>query len=75
MDEKELFLIANADNTEFIGMDAASGGYLYVTDTLRLSLIGDYNYINKYYKDLSPYIKNADDFEIKRIVIEDIPWF
>lgn len=75
MDEKEIFLIANADNTEFIAKDAASGGYPYVTDTLRLCLIGEYDYIHKHYKDLSSYIKNADDFSIKRVVIEDIPWF
>lgn len=75
MDEKEIFLIANADNTEFIASDGMSGGYPYVTDRLRLCLIGDYDYIHKHYKDLSPYIKNADDFSIKRLVIEDIPWF
>ena len=75
MNEKEYFLIANADNTEFIGRDAASGGYPYVTDMLQSCLIAEYDYISKYYKGLKPYIENADNFSIKRIVIEDIAWF
>lgn len=72
MKEKDGFLIANADNTEFIGRDAASGGYPYVTDMFKFCLIGEYDYIEGYYKCLSPYIKDASDFSIKRIVIEDI---
>ena len=41
---KKYYLIANADNTEFIGRDAASGGYPYVTDMFQSCLIGEYEY-------------------------------
>lgn len=71
---KEKYVIANADNTEFIGRDAASGGYPYVTDMFQFCLIGEYDYIKKYYNGLEPYIYNHDasDFSVKRIVLEDI---
>jgi hypothetical protein len=35
-------------------------------------LIGDYDYISKYYEGLEPYIEDASEFSIKRIVLEDI---
>ena len=68
------YVIANADNTKFIGRDSASGGYPYVTGMLQFCLIGEYDYITEYYKgmELEPYIKDASDFSIKRIVLEDI---
>lgn len=69
---KEKYVIANNDNTRFIGRDSASGGYPYVTGMLEFCLIGNYEYINEYYKGLEPYIEDASDFSIKRIVLEDI---
>lgn len=72
MKEKGCFLIANADNTEFIGRDAASGGYPYVTDALQFCLIGGFDYINEYYNGLEPYIEDVSKFSIKRIVLEEI---
>lgn len=60
---KEKYVIANNDNTKFIGRDSASGGYPYVTDMLEFCLIGSYEYINEYYKSLEPYIdEDASDF-------------
>lgn len=70
--KEKYYAIANNDNTKFIGRDAASGGYPYVTDMFQFCLIGEYDYISEYYKSLSPYINDASDFSIKRIVIEDI---
>lgn len=69
---KEKYVIANNDNTKFIGRDSASGGYPYVTGMLEFCLIGSYEYINGYYKSLEPYIKDASDFSIKRIALEEI---
>ena len=69
---KEKYVIANNDNTKFIGRDSASGGYPYVTGMLEFCLIGSYEYINKYYKGLEDFINDASDFSIKRIVLEDI---
>lgn len=69
---KEKYVIANNDNTRFIGRDSANVGYPYVTGMLEFCLIGSYDYINKYYEGLEPYIKDVSDFSIKRIVIEDI---
>ena len=66
------YVIANADNTEFIGRDAASGGYPYVTDMFQFCLIGECDYISEYYKDLKRFIDNASNFSIKRIILEDI---
>lgn len=66
------YVIANNDNTEFIGRDAASGGYPYVTDIFQFCLIGEYDYISEYYNGLEPYIEDASNFSIKRIVLEDI---
>ena len=66
------YVIANADNTEFIGRDEASSGYPYVTDMFQRCLIGEYKYMSEYYKDLSPYIENANNFSLKRITLEDI---
>ena len=66
------YVIANADNTEFIGRDEASSGYPYVTDMFQRCLIGEYKYMSEYYKDLSPYIENANKFSLKRIALEDI---
>lgn len=69
---KEKYVIANNDNTRFIGRDSASGGYPYVTGMLEFCLIGGYDYINEYYKGLEPYINDTSDFSIKHIVLEDI---
>ena len=41
------FVIANFDNTSFIGIDKNSGGYLYETSYLFNALIGSYKYINR----------------------------
>lgn len=70
--KEKCYVIANADNTEFIGRDSASGGYPYVTDMFQFCLIGEYEYMSKYYKGLSPYIENANNFSLKRIILEDI---
>ena len=66
------YVIANADNTKFIGWDETSGGYAYVTDMFQFCLIGEYDYINEFYKNLEPYVEDANDFSIKHIVLEDI---
>ena len=69
------YVIANNDNTEligFIGRDAVSGGYPYVTDMFQFCLIGEYDYISEYYNRLDSYIEDASNFSIKRIVLEDI---
>ena len=70
--KEKYYAIANNDNTKFIGRDSASGGYPYVTDMFQFCLIGEYDYIKEYYEGLEPYIEDASDFSIKRIVIEDI---
>lgn len=68
----EAYVIANNDDTKFIGRDKASGGYPYVTDALQFCLIGGFDYINEYYNGLEPYIEDASKFSIKRIVLEEI---
>lgn len=68
--EKKYYAIANNDNTKFIGRDEASGGYPYVTDMFQFCLIGEYDYINKYYKGLEPYVEDASDFSIKEICLK-----
>lgn len=70
--KEKCYVITNNDNTKFIGRDEASGGYPYVTDMFQFCLIGGYKYINEYYEGLKPYIEDASDFSIKRIVLEDI---
>lgn len=70
--KENYYVIANNDNTKFIGRDSASGGYPYVTDMFRFCLIESYERINDYYKGLEPYIEDSSDFSIKRIVLEDI---
>lgn len=70
--KEKYYVIANNDNTMFIGRDEASGGYPYVTDIFQFSLIGEYKYISEYYKGLPPYIGNVNNFSLKRIVLEDI---
>ena len=70
--KENYYVIANNDNTKFIGRDSASGGYPYVTDMFQFCLIGSYEYISKYYEGLEPYIEDSSDFSIKRIVLEDI---
>ena len=62
------YVIANNDNTEFIGRDVANGGYPWVTDMLSSAYIGSYDTIVSYY-DL---IRDKDGFSVKRIVLEDI---
>ena len=69
---RKYYVIANADNTEFIGRDEGSGGYPYVTNMFQFCLIAEYDYISEYYKGLSPYIEDASKFSLKRIVLEDI---
>ena len=68
--KEKCYVIANNDDTKFIGRDSASGGYPYVTDMFRFCLIGDYEYISEYYKGLSPYIEDAGDFSIKEIYLK-----
>ena len=70
--KRKYYAIANADNTEFIGKDDTSGGYPYVTNMFQFCFIDEYDYISEYYKGLSPYIENANNFSIKRVVLEDI---
>ena len=70
--KEKCYVIANDDNTKFIGRDSASGGYPYVTDMFQFCLIGGYEYINEYYNGLEPYIEDASNFSIKRIVLENI---
>lgn len=67
---KKYYVIANSDNTKFIGRDEASGGYPYVTDYLPFSLISGYDYISKYYKGMETYIEDASDFSIKEICLK-----
>ena len=64
----EAYVIANNENTEFIGRDAASGGYPWVTDLLSSAYIGSYDTIVRYYD----VIRDKDRFSVKRIVLEDI---
>lgn len=68
--KEKCYVIANNDNTKFIGRDEASGGYPYVTDMFEFCLIGDYDYISKYYEGLEPYIEDASDFSIKEIYLK-----
>lgn len=70
--KEKYYVIVNNDNTKFIGRDSASGGYPYVTDMFQFCFIGSYEYIKSIYKGLEPYIEDASDFSIKRIVLEDI---
>lgn len=68
--EKKYYVIANNDNTKFIGRDVASGGYPYVTDMFKFCLIDEYDYISKYYEGLEPYVEDASDFSIKEIYLK-----
>lgn len=68
--KEKCYVIANNDNTKFIGRDEASGGYPYVTDMFQFCLIAEYDYISKYYEGLEPYIEDASDFSIKEIYLK-----
>jgi hypothetical protein len=68
--KEKYYVIANNDDTKFIGRDEASGGYPYVTDMFEFCLIGDYDYISKYYEGLEPYIEDASNFSIKEIYLK-----
>ena len=70
--KRKYYVIANADNTEFIAMNVAFSAYPYMTDKFQYCLIGEYDDINKYYNRLEPYIEDASNFSVKRIVLEDI---
>ena len=65
------YIIANADNTEFIGKGKSSDNSPFVTKYFRLSYIGLYEVISAYYDIYSSFI-DKDKFFIKRIVLEDI---
>ena len=57
----------NADNTEFIGRDVASGAYPHVTDLLSFAYIGSYDTIISYYD----VVRDKDRFSVKRIIFEE----
>ena len=70
--KRKYYAIANADNTEFIGADDTSGGYPYVTNMFQFCYIDEYERVSGYFKDMTPYIENVNNFSIKRVVLEDI---
>jgi len=65
------YVIANNDNTEFIGKGKSGENSPFVTEYFRLSYIGSYEGISAYYDIHSSFI-DKDKFFIKRIVLENI---
>ena len=63
------FVIANFDNTSFIGIDKNSGGYLYETSYLFNALIGSYKYVKPYYDDLDRMHIDSTKYCIKEIFL------
>ena len=63
------FVIANFDNTSFIGIDENSGGYLYETNYLFKALIGSYKYVKSYYDDLDRMNIDSTKYCIKEIFL------
>ena len=68
---KERYVIANADNTEFIGKDKSVESSPFLTEYFCLSYIGSFEGISAYYDIHSSFI-DKDKFFIKRIVLENI---
>lgn len=66
------FVIANFDNTSFIGIDKNSGGYLYETSYLFNALIGSYKYVKPYYDDLERMNIDYTKYCIKEIFLSTV---
>ena len=66
------FVIANVDNTSFIGIDENSGGYLYETSYLFKALIGSYKYVKSYYDDLNRMNIDSTKYCIKEILLSTV---
>lgn len=66
------FVIANFDNTSFIGIDENSGGYPYETTYLFKALIGSYKYIKSYYDDLDRMNIDSTKYYIKEIFVSTV---
>ena len=66
------FVIANFDNTSFIGIDKNSGGYLYETSYLFNALIGSYKYVKPYYDDLDRMHIDSTKYYIKEIFLSTV---
>ena len=66
------FVIANFDNTSFIGIDENSGGYPYETNYLFKALIWSYKYIKSYYDDLDRMNIDTTKYYIKEIFLSTV---
>ena len=66
------FVIANFDNTSFIGIDKNSGGYLYETSYLLNALIGSYKYVKPYYDDLERMNIDSTKYCIKEVFLSAV---
>ena len=66
------FVIANFDNTSFIGINENSGGYPYETSYLFKALIGSYKYIKPYYDDLDRMNIDSTKYCIKEIFLSTV---
>lgn len=66
------FVIANFDNTSFIGIYENSGGYPYETSYLFKALIGSYKYIKPYYDDLDRMNIDSTKYCIKEIFLSAV---
>jgi hypothetical protein len=69
--KEKYYVIANNDDTKFIGKGKSSDNSPFVTEYFRLSYIGLYEVISAYYDIHSSFV-DKDKFFIKRIVLEDI---
>lgn len=68
----EYFVIANSNNTKFIGVDKNSGGYPYISTDFIHCLIGTYNYVKDYYNSLHNLHINKNEYSIKKINLIDL---
>lgn len=66
------FVIANFDNTSFIGIDENSDGYLYETSYLFKALIGSYKYVKSYYANLDRMNIDSTKYCIKEIFLSTV---
>ena len=66
------FVIANFDNTSFIGIDENSGEYPHETSYLFKALIGSYKYIKSYYDDLDRMNIDSTKYYIKEIFLSTV---
>ena len=66
------FVIANFDNTSFMGIDKNSGGYLYETSYLFNGLSGSYKYVKPYYDDLNRMNIDFTKYCIKEIFLSTV---